>query len=106
MPLTSSDDPASRSWFKQGKKDGQAAIYPGSRLHFLHLMQKVRYEDYEIEYFDENRFAFLGNGFDTREFDGRDITNYLGNLDEQGRDIQPQYGDELLNRLAGWAIGK
>lgn len=29
-------------------------------------MERVRYEDYEIEYFDENMFAFLGNGFDTR----------------------------------------
>lgn len=44
-------------------------------------------------------------GFDTREFDGRDITNYLGLL-EEGKDEQPQYGEELLNKLAGWAIGK
>jgi hypothetical protein len=146
-----------RSWFKQGKEDGQAAIYPGSeytysgrvkcdgelivvvflrglgRLHFLHLLDRPRYEDYEIEYWDDNMFAFLGNGeqhfsiicrhvsylcsmvtdhdffhlgFDTREFDGRDITNYLGILDEQGRDVQPQYNDELLNQLAGWAVGK
>ena len=97
---------ACRSWFKQGKKDGQAAIYPGSRLHFLHLLERPRYEDYEIEYWDENRFAFLGNGFDTREFDGRDITHYLGSLDDEGKDVQPQYDDELINKLAGWAVGK
>lgn len=97
---------ACRSWFKQGKKDGQAAIYPGSRLHFLHLMERPRFEDYEIEYGDENRYAFLGNGFDTREFDGRDITNYLGNLDEEGRDVQPVFGEELVHKLAGWAAGK
>lgn len=51
-----------RSWFKQGKIDGQAAVYPGSRLHFLHLLERPRYEDYEIEYWDENRYAFMGNG--------------------------------------------
>lgn len=44
-------------------------------------------------------------GFDTREFDGRDITHYLGLLDE-GKDVQPAYGDDLLNKLAGWAVGK
>ncbi|CAK4032956.1 sterigmatocystin biosynthesis monooxygenase stcW [Lecanosticta acicola] len=94
------------SWFKQGKKDGQAGIYPGSRLHFLHLMERPRYEDYEIETWDDNVFAFLGNGFDTREFDGRDITNYLGNIDEEGEDVQPVYGEELMNKMAGWAVGK
>lgn len=50
------------SWFKQGSKNGQPAIYPGSRLSFFHLLDRPRYEDFEIEYWDDNRFAFLGNG--------------------------------------------
>ncbi|KAK0308744.1 hypothetical protein LTR82_015434 [Friedmanniomyces endolithicus] len=95
---------ACRSWFKQGKQDGQAAIYPGSRLHFLHLLERPRYEDFEMEYWDSNRFAFMGNGFDEREFDGRDITHYLGLL--EGKDEQPKYGEELMGKLAGWAVGK
>ncbi|CAN9330291.1 unnamed protein product [Alternaria alternata] len=73
-----------RSWFKQGKTDGQAAIWPGSRLHFLKMMESPRYEDFEIEYWNANMWAFMGNGFEMREFDGRDITDYLGNLDEEG----------------------
>lgn len=88
-----------RSWFKQGKTDGQAAIFPGSRLAFMQILERPRYEDYEIEYLDENRFAFLGNGFDTREFDGRDITNYLGLLGEEDR--QPEYDDGLIDTLGG-----
>ena len=40
-----------------------------------------------------------------REFDGRDITGYLGSLDPEGRDVQPVYGEELKNELAGWAHG-
>lgn len=92
------------SWFKQGKVDGQAVVYPGSRLSFMHLLDRPRYEDFDIEYWEENRFAFLGNGFDTREFDGRDITNYLGSLD--GTDQQPDYDQDLVNTLAGWAVGK
>ncbi|KAK0279713.1 hypothetical protein LTR91_014469 [Friedmanniomyces endolithicus] len=95
---------ACRSWFKQGKQDGQAAIYPGSRLHFLHLLERPRYEDFEMEYWDSNRFAFMGNGFDERESDGRDITHYLGLL--EGKDEQPEYGEELMGKLAGWAVGK
>ncbi|GAB7341480.1 hypothetical protein MBLNU457_7713t1 [Dothideomycetes sp. NU457] len=91
-----------RSWFKQGKADGQAAIYPGSRLHFFEIMKQPRYEDYDITYWHENEFAFMGNGFDTREFDGRDITNYLGSLD--GRDVQPRYDETLVEKLAGWTI--
>ncbi|KAK0845165.1 hypothetical protein LTR03_007663 [Friedmanniomyces endolithicus] len=95
---------ACRSWFNQGKQDGQAAIYPGSRLHFLHLLERPRYEDFEMEYWDSNRFAFMGNGFDEREFDGRDITHYLGLL--EGKDEQPEYGEESMGKLAGWAVGK
>lgn len=99
-----------RSWFKQGRngsggEGGQAVVYPGSRLHFLHLLERPRYEDFEIRRWDGNRFAFLGNGFDTREFDGRDITGYLGFLGGEGRDVQPVYGEELMQRLAGWANG-
>jgi len=93
-----------RSWFKQGKTDGQAAVYPGSRLHFLELLRAPRYEDFDIKYRDRgNRFAFLGNGFEVRESDGRDITDYLGLLD--GVDEQPVYGEALIRRLAGWNIG-
>src|SRR5271168_2809474 len=58
------------SWFKGGKIDGNPvgcanscysaatdstkAIYPGSRLSFLRLLEKPRYEDYEIVYEDSD----------------------------------------------------
>ncbi|KAI4939241.1 uncharacterized protein J4E92_000525 [Alternaria infectoria] len=94
-----------RSWFKQGKTDGQATMWPGSRLHFLKIMEAPRYEDFEIEYREGNMWAFLGNGFEVREFDGRDITNYLGNLDEEGRDVQPDYDEGLKDVLGGFTLG-
>lgn len=93
-----------RSWFKQGRTDGQAAIYPGSRLHFFEMLKRPRYEDFEFEYWSSNMFSFMGNGFEMREFDGRDITNYLGCLDEDGKDVQPDYDQELVNTLAGWTL--
>jgi len=90
-----------RSWFKDGKKDGQLTIYPGSRLHFMQLLEDPRYEDYEIEYVDRmNMFSFLGNGFATREFDGRDITNYLGLLERQEEnDREPIFDEGLVEIL-------
>lgn len=93
-----------RSWFKQGRTDGQAAIWPGSRLHFLKMLEAPRYEDFEISYWSANMFAFLGNGFEVREFDGRDITNYLGCLDEEGRDVQPEYDAGLVDVLGGFTL--
>lgn len=67
------------SWFKGGRPDGKPAIWPGSRLHFLRLLEKVRFEDYEIEYEnEEDMWGFLGNGFHVCESDGSDITWYLG----------------------------
>ncbi|EEH17769.2 hypothetical protein PABG_00332 [Paracoccidioides brasiliensis Pb03] len=69
-------DPCS-SWFKQGRKDGTIVMWPGSRLAFFDLMKEPKYEDYEIEYWSQNRWAYLGNGFTTEEFDGSDISKYL-----------------------------
>jgi hypothetical protein len=92
------------SWFKQGKKVGQTAVWPGSRLHFLEIMKAPRFEDFEIEYWDNNRFAFLGDGFEMREIDGRDVTNYLGCLNEDGKDLQPDYDQNLIKILGGCYI--
>lgn len=67
------------SWFKGGKPNGKPAIWPGTRISFLRLLEKVRFEDYDIEYENEdNMWTFLGNGFHVGERDGSDITWYLG----------------------------
>ncbi|KAH0835350.1 putative sterigmatocystin biosynthesis monooxygenase stcW [Fonsecaea pedrosoi] len=72
-----------RSWFKNGKIDGPVvALHPGSRIHWFHMLDSVRHEDYEWTTFDHNRFAYLGNGFSTREGDGRDSTYYFDNPDQ------------------------
>ena len=95
------------SWFRQGRREGQVPLWPGSRLHHLEVFRRPRYEDFDIEYCDEggNRFAFLGNGFALREFDGRDLTWYMGSLDPEGRDVQPEYDERLLEILGGRNCG-
>jgi hypothetical protein len=87
-----------RSWFKRGRLDGPLAMYPGSRLAFLELLSSPRFEDYDIEYRNPlNPLEFLGNGFAMREFDGRDLSAYLGLID--GRDVQVDLEADLSHDL-------
>ncbi|KAI3572435.1 hypothetical protein IWW34DRAFT_637488 [Fusarium oxysporum f. sp. albedinis] len=67
-----------RSWFKGGKEQGPVyALHPGSRVHWVHMMNELRYEDYNWKTVNSNRFAYLGNGFSLREVENKDVTWYL-----------------------------
>ncbi|KAI0970307.1 hypothetical protein F4678DRAFT_136338 [Xylaria arbuscula] len=80
MPRTSWAASCS-SWFKGGKVDGPVtALHPGSRIHFYHMLEHFRGEDWEYiqDYPSSNRFSYLGNGFSTKELDPTfDSTWYL-----------------------------
>lgn len=86
MPRTTWAAPG-RSWFKMGRTEGPVvALHPGSRAHFFHMLETFRAEDFEYSYdvdsavsgARQNRFAYLGNGFSTRELEeGADMTWYL-----------------------------
>ncbi len=82
MPRTAWASPG-RSWFKGDREDGPVtALHPGSRVHFFHMLGRLRGEDWDLVYDDAargNRFHYLGNGFSTREFDpaASDPTWYL-----------------------------
>jgi hypothetical protein len=68
----------------------------------MDLLAAPRFEDYEIEYHNPlNMFEFLGNGFATREFDGRDLSYYLGLLDEGDHqiDLEADLHDELADLI-------
>ncbi|ETI26517.1 hypothetical protein G647_03294 [Cladophialophora carrionii CBS 160.54] len=87
------------SWFKQGRVDGPLPMFPGSRLTYLNILEKPRFEHYQIEHCNElNMFEFLGDGFDVREFDGRDLSYYLGLID--GEDVQIDLEAELSTEMA------
>ncbi|KAH8714138.1 hypothetical protein BGZ61DRAFT_505107 [Ilyonectria robusta] len=51
-----------RSWFKDGKQKNRIYLWPGCTIHFLKTIKDPRFEDYDIRYRFNNRFAFLGNG--------------------------------------------
>jgi hypothetical protein len=72
-----------RSWFKNGKIDGPVvALHPGSRIHWFHMLDQPRIEDFIWTSMDRNMFSYLGNGFTTREEEGKDTTYYFDNPDE------------------------
>ncbi|KAK5733331.1 hypothetical protein LTR17_009820 [Elasticomyces elasticus] len=67
-----------RSWLKGGKEDGPALVHPGSRLHWFHALMSPRWEDWTWTSSNQNRFAYLGNGFSTMEGEGRNKSWYFG----------------------------
>lgn len=72
-----------RSWFKNGTIDGPiVALHPGSRIHWFHMLDSIRYEDWEYTYFTDNRFQYLGNGFSIKEGPGKDTTWYFETPEE------------------------
>ncbi|CAK7202767.1 hypothetical protein SEUCBS139899_005494 [Sporothrix eucalyptigena] len=80
------------SWYKGSGSDGTVtALHPGSRIHFFHMLETFRGEDYEYVYESDgrddgaaprrNRFHYLGNGFSTKELDPEgDPTWYLDDI--------------------------
>lgn len=69
-----------RSWFKNGTVDGPVvALHPGSRVHWFHMLDEPRYEDYNWDRIKKNRFSYLGNGFSTKEGEGKDTAYYFDN---------------------------
>ncbi|RHZ62629.1 hypothetical protein CDV55_105871 [Aspergillus turcosus] len=69
-----------RSWFKNGTVDGPVvALHPGSRVHWFHMLDEPRYEDYNWDRIKKNRFSYLGNGFSTKEGKGKDTAYYFDN---------------------------
>jgi hypothetical protein len=71
-----------RSWYKDNLVDGRVYIWSGSLLHFLKTIKKPRFEHYEIEYKDDNAWAFLGRGLTKTE------------LEKKGVELAPHIRDE------------
>ena len=78
------------SWYKtsppgstleQRKKGRVTALWPGSSLHALKVLKKVRWEDYDLNSYDGNEFGWFGNGWTIDEkkdqIDPAALTCYL-----------------------------
>ncbi|KAF9889079.1 hypothetical protein FE257_008056 [Aspergillus nanangensis] len=83
------------SWFKNGQKDGRLTMWPGSRLVYFDVLDQPRYEDYVIDYWSGNPFEFLGNGFALIEFNGGDLSHYLGTRENPGGVLSANAGGDM-----------
>ncbi|CAK3851030.1 sterigmatocystin biosynthesis monooxygenase stcW [Lecanosticta acicola] len=52
-----------RSWYKNNETGRVNAVWPGSSMHYQQVIERPRYEDFDIEYHDKNRWAMLGMGW-------------------------------------------
>jgi len=58
------------------------ALHPGSRIHWFHMLERFRGEDFEYSYVEGKRFGYLGNGYSMKELGKGDKTWYLGAVKE------------------------
>lgn len=93
------------AWYKGN--DGTSkppSLWPGERSQFTKIMERPRFEDFEIRYQDEeDMFSYFGNGWDAEVWgdEGRDKAWYMGN---PGKEV----GQDVLDRLKGTdeSVGK
>ncbi|EXJ87185.1 hypothetical protein A1O3_04144 [Capronia epimyces CBS 606.96] len=78
-------DAPCRSWMKSGSIESPPSSYAGTRTQAMEILEKPRFEDFEIKYKNRNRWQFLGNGFSLRDIDGRDITWFWGLVGNEDR---------------------
>jgi hypothetical protein len=56
----------------------QSAVYPGSSLQYIEVIESPRYEDFEIQYLHKNPWAHLGMGASlSNVVQGADLSPYL-----------------------------
>ncbi|KAM0752320.1 cyclohexanone monooxygenase [Meredithblackwellia eburnea MCA 4105] len=73
---------ACSSWYKAGDPNGVPdALFAGSTLQFMELLERPRWEDWKFVPAHANRFSFLGNGTGTIEATGGDRAWYLKEAD-------------------------
>ena len=69
-----------RAWYKDPATGRVNAIWPGSSLHYQQVLERPRYEDFEITYRNNNEWACLGMGWTVQDRLGpkaADVCPYL-----------------------------
>jgi hypothetical protein len=81
-----------RSWYKNNKTGKVNAVYPGSTLHYIEMINNPRWEDYNIEYNEKgNMWRFMGIGMvPQQKKHGQDLSYYV-----HEEDIDPLWLEEI-----------
>lgn len=78
------------SWYKtappnaspeERKRGRVSALWPGSSIHAIRALEKVRFDDYDMTTLDGNEFGWFGDGWAVAERTGdvEGLTGYLNN---------------------------
>jgi hypothetical protein len=87
------------------------AVWPGSSMHYQQVIERPRYEDMHMEYFDKNPWAHLGMGWTVENragAQGADCSPYLNinNIDPKWQVDHDNSCRRLTNRVHRYeAIG-
>jgi hypothetical protein len=95
------------SWYKSSlpgtsaeerKKGRVTALWPGSSLHAIKALEKVRFEDFEMGYAGENEFGWFGDGWTVAERRGdvEGLAYYLNGTKFTHEDLEAE--EKILNR--------
>ena len=98
------------SWYKSSppgtspeerKKGRVTALWPGSSLHAVKALEKVRFEDFEIAYVEPNEFGWFGDGWTVAErmSDVEGLTYYLNGTKFTHEDLDGQ--ETVVNGVIG-----
>ncbi|OAL44655.1 FAD/NAD(P)-binding domain-containing protein [Pyrenochaeta sp. DS3sAY3a] len=74
-----------QSWYKDRATGRVTAVWPGSSIHYMEMIETPRWEDYQITYCNSNPFRFMGNGVSQREANARDLAFYLDDTEDGPR---------------------
>ncbi|KAF2472585.1 FAD/NAD(P)-binding domain-containing protein [Lindgomyces ingoldianus] len=76
-----------RSWYRNNDTGRVNAVWPGSSLQYIELIETPRYEDFDIQYLHKNPWAHLGMGYSKLNLvPGSDLSPYL-----QVQNIDPKW---------------
>lgn len=97
-------DPNCRSWYKNNETGRVNAVWPGSSLHYCEMIERPRYEDFEIKYQDpSNMFAFMGLGFTKAQTtENGDLAPYMSKAVLEKKfysfELSPEEEERIKNR--------
>ncbi|KAH7409527.1 flavin-binding monooxygenase-like protein [Cadophora sp. MPI-SDFR-AT-0126] len=92
-----------RSWYRNNETGRVNAVFPGSSLHYIQVIEDPRYKDYNITYQNKyNLWAYLGFGFTyedrNKTEEAVDLNPYLSEAA-----IDPKWMEEVIKTGALFA---